>query len=79
MVTPSRTLHPSSKIVPEGLLNANLFLAFWGLAFSLAATAVGALVWAIRRGEFDDFKQGAASIFDADEPAGRPTDRFPGH
>jgi nitrogen fixation-related uncharacterized protein len=41
------------------------------------ASAVWALVWAIRNGEMHDFRAGARSIFDADEPVGRPTDSFP--
>ena len=54
------------------------YLALWGLAALLGATAVGALVWAIRRGEFDNLREAARSIFDEEEPAGRVTDRFPG-
>lgn len=54
------------------------YLALWGLAAILGATAIGGLVWAIRRGEFDDLRAGAASIFDEEEPIGQVTDRFPG-
>lgn len=57
---------------------AAFYIALWGLAAALAATAIGGLVWAIRRGEFDDLRAGAASIFDDDEPIGQVTDRFPG-
>ena len=42
------------------------------------SSAVCALVWAVRNGEFRNFKAGAESIFDAGEPVGRPTDCFPG-
>jgi nitrogen fixation-related uncharacterized protein len=41
------------------------------------ASAVYGLVWAIRTGQMDDFRAGAASIFDEGEPEGRPTDAFP--
>ncbi|MCX7605184.1 MAG: cbb3-type cytochrome oxidase assembly protein CcoS, partial [Bryobacteraceae bacterium] len=54
------------------------YVALWGLAAALGATAIGGLVWAIRRGEFDNLREGAASIFDDEEPIGQATDRFPG-
>lgn len=57
---------------------AAFYLALWGLAAVLAATAIAALVWAIRRGEFDNLRDAALSIFDDDEPPGAVTDRFPG-
>ncbi len=41
------------------------------------ATAL-ALGWAFRNGQFDNFQQGAASIFGPDEPIGETTDAFPG-
>jgi cbb3-type cytochrome oxidase maturation protein len=41
-------------------------------------SAVCALVWAIRNGQMSDFKAGAESIFDDEEPVGKPTDAFPG-
>ena len=47
-----------------------------GLAF--AAAAVLMLGWALRGGQFDNFQQGARSIFGPDEPIGEPTDSFPG-
>jgi len=37
-----------------------------------------ALGWAFRDGQFDNFQQGALSIFGPDEPVGEPTDAFPG-
>jgi nitrogen fixation-related uncharacterized protein len=43
----------------------------------LPATAVLALSWAVRHGEFHDLSRTALSIFDEDEPVGRQTDHFP--
>ena len=43
----------------------------------LGISAVCALVWAVRTGQMDDFRAGALSIFDDDEPAGEVTDYFP--
>ena len=40
--------------------------------------AVLALGWAFRDGQFDNFQQGALSIFGPDEPVGESTDVFPG-
>ena len=37
-------------------------------------SAAYALIWALRRGQFENVQRGATSIFDADEPIGRPTD-----
>jgi cbb3-type cytochrome oxidase maturation protein len=42
------------------------------------AATVLALGWAFRSGQFDNFEQGAASIFGPDEPMGETTDSFPG-
>jgi cbb3-type cytochrome oxidase maturation protein len=55
---------------------------------AVLATVVGSIVlfggatvlalgWAFRNGQFDNFQQGAASIFGPDEPVGEPTDAFP--
>lgn len=56
-------------------------LTFLGLAFLIAVaittSAVYALFWASKRGQLKDFEAGAASIFDENEPIGRPTDFFP--
>lgn len=54
------------------------YVVLWGLAAALGATAIGGLVWAARRGEFDNLRDAAASIFDDEEPIGQATDRFPG-
>lgn len=56
---------------------AAFYLALWGLAGLLGASAIAALVWAIRRGEFDQLREASQSIFDDDEPVGKITDRFP--
>lgn len=56
---------------------------------AVLATVVGSIVvfggltvlalgWAFRNGQFDNFQQGALSIFGPDEPVGEPTDAFPG-
>lgn len=50
------------------------YFAEFGVAILFGATAIWALAWAIRTGQFSDFGQGAASIFDEEEPVGRPTD-----
>lgn len=54
------------------------YLLIWGSTLVFGASAVWALVWAIRNGEMSDFRAGAESIFDEDEPVGKPTDAFPG-
>ncbi len=48
------------------------------VSVAFAAVAALALGWALRGGQFDNFEQGARSIFGPDEPVGEPTDRFPG-
>ena len=53
------------------------YLLIWGSMVVFGASAVWALVWAIRSGEMHDFRASARSIFDADEPVGRTTDWFP--
>ena len=49
----------------------------WGSMVVFGASAVLALAYAIQNGEMRDFRDGARSIFDSDEPVGRPTDSFP--
>jgi len=55
---------------------------FYAIALPMAAlflaSAVYALYWASKKGQLRDFDKGAESIFDAEEPIGRPTDFFPG-
>ncbi len=50
------------------------FLLIFGSMFALGATAVLALYWAGRNGQFANMKKGAQVIFDEDEPVGEPTD-----
>lgn len=49
----------------------------WIVVLGFAASAVGALVWAIQHGQMERFGSAARSIFDEEEPVGRPTDAFP--
>ena len=55
-----------------------LWLLFVSSVVVLPATALLALRWALRSGEFKDLSRTALSIFDDDEPVGRQTDFFPG-
>lgn len=48
-----------------------------GSVVLFGGATVMALGWAFRDGQFDNFQQGAASIFAPDEPIGEPTDEFP--
>lgn len=41
-----------------------------------AALALAAFVWAVRNGQLDPTNAGASVIFDAEEPAGVPTDQI---
>ena len=54
-----------------------VYFVIWATAILLAISAVWALVWAIRTGQFQDLHQGATVIFDEDEPVGKVTDLFP--
>jgi len=54
-----------------------LLVAIILVAVLFGLTAVAGLVWAIRRGQFRNLTAGARSIFDNEEPVGRPTDAFP--
>jgi nitrogen fixation-related uncharacterized protein len=56
-----------------------VYLLIWGCMIIFGTSAVWALVWAIRRGEMSDFQAGAESIFDREEPVGKPTDAFTGY
>lgn len=49
-----------------------------GSIVMFGGAAVLAMGWAFRNGQFENFQQGAQSIFGPDEPIGEPTDAFPG-
>lgn len=53
-------------------------ILIWALMAVLGLTAVGGLVWAVRRGQLGDLQNGARVIFDEEEPEGVMTDSFPG-
>lgn len=53
------------------------FISIWIFAFALGGTAIGALIWAVKSGQFQDINEGARVIFDEDEPEGVVNDRFP--
>jgi nitrogen fixation-related uncharacterized protein len=55
-----------------------VYATIWGAVVLFGVSAVAGLVWAISRGQMDDFAAGARSIFDDDEPIGTTTDAFPG-
>lgn len=55
-----------------------LFATVIGSMLLFGGAAVLALGWAFRAGQFDNFQQGARSIFGPDEPIGEATDAFPG-
>lgn len=55
-----------------------MYVVFAASVCLFGGSAVLALVWAIKSGEFRDMQAGARSIFDEDESIGRITDRFPG-
>lgn len=54
-----------------------VFLFIWAFALFAGVTMVWLLAWAIRRGEFQNLRDGARMIFDDDEPIGTITDHFP--
>jgi hypothetical protein len=55
-----------------------VYLFVFGSVAVAGATAAYGLVWALKHGQMQRFSQGATSIFDDEEPVGRPTDSFPG-
>jgi cbb3-type cytochrome oxidase maturation protein len=44
------------------------------IAVAITASAVYALHWAVKSGQFRDLEKGATTIFDDEEPMGTPTD-----
>jgi cbb3-type cytochrome oxidase maturation protein len=59
----------SLEFTTQGLIALVVSLLVFGGA------AVWALAWAVRKGQFANFKRAAEAIFDEDEPIGKPTDR----
>lgn len=57
-------------------MTAGLILLVVGLFFVTGTGLVG-FYWAAKNGQFCNLSDGAASIFDSEEPEGTPTDRFP--
>ncbi len=54
------------------------YILVFGLLGGFAVVVIWAMWWAIRGGQMSNFQKGATSIFDADEPIGMATDKFPG-
>ncbi|MCC7518474.1 MAG: cbb3-type cytochrome oxidase assembly protein CcoS [Verrucomicrobiae bacterium] len=52
-------------------------VALFIVVVAFTAIAIGAFGWAAKTGQFHGLEAGARSIFDTDEPIGRPTDHFP--
>jgi nitrogen fixation-related uncharacterized protein len=57
--------------------NIAVFAVVIGSIVVFGTATILALGWAFRNGQFDNFDQGAASIFGPDEPVGEMTDAFP--
>lgn len=55
-----------------------MLLIFAVVGALIFASAVAALTWAFKNGQFDRIQRGATSIFDEEEPLGLRTDAFPG-
>ena len=55
-----------------------VFMFIWGFALFAGITMVWLLAWAIKKGEFQNLREGARMIFDESEPVGMVTDYFPG-
>ena len=59
----------SEVLIPAILILMILFFS------ALAALGMG---WSLKTGQFENHERNAEMIFDADEPIGQTTDRFPG-
>jgi cbb3-type cytochrome oxidase maturation protein len=68
--------HADGRLLHQGVVHM-AFAYIVVFATALGLTAVWALFWAFRSGQMDDFRAGARSIFDEDEPVGTVTDHFP--
>ncbi len=53
------------------------YAVVWAMTGLFALSAVVALAWAVQHGHMENFSDQARSIFDDDEPVGRPTDATP--
>lgn len=58
------------------MITADFFLITGGIVF-LSGTAFAALCWAVKDRQFGDLSGAPLTIFDADEPVGVSTDKFP--
>lgn len=54
------------------------YLIVFGSLFCLTGSALLALRWALRGGQFQHLSRTALQIFDEEEPVGRLGDQFPG-
>lgn len=51
------------------------YILIFGSMLVLGGSALFALYWAAKNGQFSDMKKGAKVIFDKDEPVGEVTDK----
>ena len=58
-------------------MTAVAYILVLGMLAALSASAIWGLWWALKTGQFSRIQEGAASIFDKEEPIGRKTDAFP--
>ena len=54
------------------------YLLIVGSMIVLGGSALYAIYWAVRDGQYLNMKENAKVIFGKDEPVGEPTDLFPG-
>jgi cbb3-type cytochrome oxidase maturation protein len=65
-----------SPVPAESFWDLSL-LGIFLLGLVFLGTAIWALSWSRRSGQFDDLERDSRAIFDADEPEGVVQDRFP--
>ncbi len=70
--------HDGARAGAMSPVDVALFATVIGSIVLFGGAAVLALGWSFRSGQFDNFQQGARSIFGPDEPIGEGTDAFPG-
>ena len=51
-----------------------IYIAIYGFTIIFGVSAIASLIWAIQKGQMENFRSNASSIFDKDEPIGKPTD-----